>query len=122
MGVIVGTSGRGLPPTAHTDARGRKTQAQRAHDHGPCPGRSVDIRHCRPRILTRHYDDTALGVARQPGVMARRGQWPASRSRRGGPPSPVKPPPASPARGGGGYDARARAKISAVGVPGGSVP
>src|ERR1700722_6795572 len=36
--VIVGSSGRGVPPTAHADARGRETHAETAHDHGRPPG------------------------------------------------------------------------------------
>jgi hypothetical protein len=33
----VDTSGRGVPPTAHADARGRKTPPQTAHNHDPRP-------------------------------------------------------------------------------------
>jgi hypothetical protein len=52
--VNVGTTGRGVPPTAHAHARGRKPTPQTAHDHGPRPGRPVGIHHSRPRTLTRH--------------------------------------------------------------------
>ncbi len=46
--VSVGTPGRGLPPTAHNDARGRKTSTQTAHDHGFRPGRLAALA-TRPR-------------------------------------------------------------------------
>jgi hypothetical protein len=52
-GVIVGTSGRGLPPTAHAHARSPKTRTQTAHNHGPRPGILAHARHRRPTTRTR---------------------------------------------------------------------
>ena len=38
FGVIVGTSGRGVPPAAHADARSRKTRPLTEHNHGSRTG------------------------------------------------------------------------------------
>ena len=38
--VIVGSSGRGVPPAGHVDARDRKTRPPTAHNNGPCPASS----------------------------------------------------------------------------------
>jgi hypothetical protein len=42
--VSVGTFGRMEPPSAHDDARGRKTRTPTAHNHAPRPGRTAGIR------------------------------------------------------------------------------
>jgi len=62
--VNVGTSGRGLPPTAHAHAQGRKATPQTAHNHGPRPGQPVGIHHSRPETLTRHIIPCVATFAR----------------------------------------------------------
>jgi hypothetical protein len=59
MWVIVGTSGRGAPPTAHSDACGRKTLPPTEHDHGSRPDRPAVILYGRPKIHTRDHGGTA---------------------------------------------------------------
>ena len=57
--VSVGLSGRGVPPPAHDDARGRKTRPPTAHDRRPRPRRVVGILHRCPKTRTGHRGDTA---------------------------------------------------------------
>ena len=50
---IACAQGRGLPPTAHDDVRGRKQLPPTAHNRGPRPGRIANILHLRPAMRSR---------------------------------------------------------------------
>jgi hypothetical protein len=68
--VIVGLSGRGspcrgAPPTAHADARRRKTPPQRHTITAPPQTGSVGILHLRPKTTTRRHENTASSNRRQ---------------------------------------------------------
>jgi hypothetical protein len=73
-------SGRGAPPTAHADARGRETQSPTAHNHGSRPDPLAGILHSRPKIRSpqrRQCQTVAAGKPSLGGQSAVRPEaWP----------------------------------------------
>ena len=59
IGVIVGTSGRGVPPMTHAMTPTAGKRGPNENDHGSPQDRLTGILHGRPKISTRHHEDTA---------------------------------------------------------------
>ena len=66
----VGLSGRGVPPPAHDDARGRKTRPPTEHDRRPRPGQVV--RHPSPLPQNPHRPPRGHGLESSPASPASR--------------------------------------------------
>ena len=78
--VSVLLSGRGVPLSAHDDARSRKTRTRTAHDLGPRPGQLAGILH--GRLETRTRNDKNAVPAKPAGIQAEPLECPAAYTER----------------------------------------